>query len=125
MFGIRKNFFFFLRIKINFDHAHFIILLALTDEIFHIFHPLTFIETVLGYIQRGGTPSPMDRVLATRYGSAAADLIAERDFGKMVALRNTEIVSVPLSEVSGKLKLVDPKDPLVIQAQKMGTSFGV
>jgi len=82
-------------------------------------------ETVLGYIQRGGTPSPMDRVLATRYGSAAADLIAERDFGKMVALKNTEIVSVPLSEVSGKLKLVDPKDSLVIQAQKMGTNFGI
>jgi len=81
-------------------------------------------ETVLGYIQRGGTPSPMDRVLATRYGSAAADLIAERDFGKMVALRNTEIVSVPLSEVSGKLRLVNPNDPLVIQAQKMGTCFG-
>lgn len=81
-------------------------------------------ETVLGYIQRGGTPSPMDRVLATRYGSAAADLIAERNFGKMVALRNTEIVPVPLSEVSGKLKLVDPNGPLVIQAQKMGTNFG-
>jgi 6-phosphofructokinase 1 len=82
-------------------------------------------ETVLGYIQRGGTPSPMDRVLATRYGSAAADLIAARDFGKMVALRNTEIVSVPLSEVSGKLKLVEPNDSLVLQAQKMGTSFGI
>jgi ATP-dependent phosphofructokinase / diphosphate-dependent phosphofructokinase len=81
-------------------------------------------ETVLGYIQRGGTPSPMDRVLATRYGSAAADLIADRNFGKMVALRNTEIVSVPLSEVSGRLKLVDPQDPLVVQALKMGTSFG-
>ena len=82
-------------------------------------------ETVLGYIQRGGTPSPMDRVLATRYGSAAADMIAERDFGKMVALKNTEIVSVPLADVTGKLKLVDQKDTLVIQAQKMGTSFGI
>ena len=81
-------------------------------------------ETVLGYIQRGGTPSPMDRVLATRYGSAAADLIAERNFGKMVALKNTEIISVPLSEVAGKVKLVDPKDPLVLQAHKMGTNFG-
>ena len=81
-------------------------------------------ETVLGYIQRGGTPSPMDRVLATRYGSAAADLIAERNFGKMVALKNTEIISVPLSDVAGKVKLVDPKDPLVIQAHKMGTNFG-
>ena len=82
-------------------------------------------ETVLGYIQRGGTPSPMDRVLATRYGSAAADLIADRDFGKMVALKNTEIISVPLSEVSGKLKLVEPNDPLVIQAMNMGTNFGI
>ena len=82
-------------------------------------------ETVLGYIQRGGTPSPMDRVLATRYGSAAADMIAERDFGKMVALKNTEIVSVPLADLTGKLKLVDQKDTLVIQAQKMGTSFGI
>jgi 6-phosphofructokinase 1 len=82
-------------------------------------------ETVLGYIQRGGTPSPMDRVLATRYGSAAADMIASRDFGKMVALKNTEIVSIPLSEVTGKLKLVDQKDTLVVQAQKMGTCFGI
>jgi ATP-dependent phosphofructokinase / diphosphate-dependent phosphofructokinase len=82
-------------------------------------------ETVLGYIQRGGTPSPMDRVLATRYGTAAADMIAERDFGKMVALKNTEIVSVPLSEVSGKLKLVEPDNPLVTQTQNMGTSFGI
>ena len=82
-------------------------------------------ETVLGYIQRGGTPSPMDRVLATRYGNAAADLIAERDFGKMVALKNTEIISVPLAEVSGKLKLVETNNPLVIQAQNMGTSFGI
>jgi 6-phosphofructokinase 1 len=81
-------------------------------------------ETVLGYIQRGGTPSPMDRVLATRYGTVAADLIASRDFGKMVALKNNEIVSVPLAEVSGKLKLIEPNDPLVIQARNMGTSFG-
>lgn len=81
-------------------------------------------ETVLGYIQRGGTPSPMDRVLATRYGAAAADMIAERDYGKMVALKNENIVSVPLSDVAGKLKLVDPNDPLVMQARNMGTNFG-
>jgi phosphofructokinase-like protein len=82
-------------------------------------------ETVLGYIQRGGTPSPMDRVLATRYGAAAADMIAERDYGKMVALRNNDIVSVPLAEVSGKLKLVQANDPMVIQATNMGTNFGM
>ena len=82
-------------------------------------------ETVLGYIQRGGTPSPMDRVLATRYGTAAADMIAAKDFGKMVALNNNEIVSVPLADVSGKLKLVEPDNPLVLQAKSMGTSFGI
>jgi ATP-dependent phosphofructokinase / diphosphate-dependent phosphofructokinase len=82
-------------------------------------------ETVLGYIQRGGTPSPMDRVLATRYGSAAADMIAERNYGKMVALRNNEIIAVPLADVAGKLKLVEQNDPLIIQARSMGTSFGI
>ena len=81
-------------------------------------------ETVLGYIQRGGTPSPMDRVLATRYGSAAADLIAKRDFGKMVALKNNEITSVPLADVAGRLNLVNPDNTMVIKAKNMGTSFG-
>jgi 6-phosphofructokinase 1 len=82
-------------------------------------------ETVLGYIQRGGTPSPMDRVLATRYGTAAADMIAERNFGKMVAIKGNKIQSIALSEVSGKLKLVEPDNALVIQAQNMGTNFGI
>lgn len=81
-------------------------------------------ETVLGYIQRGGTPSPMDRVLATQYGSSAADLIAKRQYGRMVALKNNEIISVPLSEVSGKLKLVGHDNPILLQARNMGTSFG-
>ncbi|MBN2862414.1 MAG: 6-phosphofructokinase [Bacteroidales bacterium] len=82
-------------------------------------------ETVLGYIQRGGTPSPADRILATRYGTAAADMIAKKDFGKMVALRKNEIVSVSLDEVAGRLKLIEPDDPLVVHTQNMGTSFGV
>jgi ATP-dependent phosphofructokinase / diphosphate-dependent phosphofructokinase len=81
-------------------------------------------ETVLGYIQRGGTPSPMDRVLATRYGSAAADLIAKRDFGKMVALKNNEITSINLADVAGRLNLVNPDNTMVIKAKNMGTSFG-
>jgi phosphofructokinase-like protein len=81
-------------------------------------------ETVLGYIQRGGTPSPMDRVLATRYGSAAAELIARRDFGKMVALKSNDIVSVPLEDVAGKLKLVDPDSALIEKVKNMGTIFG-
>lgn len=82
-------------------------------------------ETVLGYIQRGGTPSPMDRLLATRYGSAAADMIAEKNYGKMVAMRNNEITDVSLSEVSGRIRLIKHDDPLVIRTRNMGTSFGI
>ncbi|HEX2921075.1 MAG TPA: ATP-dependent 6-phosphofructokinase [Bacteroidales bacterium] len=81
-------------------------------------------ETVLGYIQRGGTPSPMDRVLATRYGAAAADLIANNEFGKMVTLKDDKISSITLAEVAGKLKLVDPTNQLVVKTRNMGTSFG-
>ncbi len=81
-------------------------------------------ETVLGYIQRGGSPSPMDRVLATRYGTGAVEMIANKDFGKMVSLRDGKIVSVPLAEVAGKLKLIDPLDPMVLQAKNIGTCFG-
>ncbi len=82
-------------------------------------------ETVLGYIQRGGTPSPMDRVLATRYGAYAAELIQNNDFGKMVAIKKNKISAVELSDVSGKLKLVDPKHTLIAKAKAMGTCFGV
>jgi ATP-dependent phosphofructokinase / diphosphate-dependent phosphofructokinase len=61
---------------------------------------------VLGHIQRGGTPSAFDRVLATRFGLAAIDAVNERDFGKMVALQGTEIVRVPLIEATKELKTV-------------------
>lgn len=81
-------------------------------------------ETVLGYTQRGGSPSPMDRILATRYGSYAAQCIAEGKFGTMVALINNELTTVPLEEVGGKLRLVSPDNNLVIKGRKMGVSFG-
>lgn len=81
-------------------------------------------ETVLGYTQRGGTPSPMDRILATRYGAYAAQCIAEENFGTMVALIKNELTTVPLEEVGGKLKLVGSNHPLVQKARKMGVSFG-
>lgn len=54
-----------------------------------------------------------------------SDMIADRDFGKMVALKNNEIESMPLEEVSGRLKLIEPDNPLILQAKNMGTSFGV
>ncbi|MCK9363066.1 MAG: 6-phosphofructokinase [Syntrophales bacterium] len=81
-------------------------------------------ETVLGYLQRGGTPTAMDRILATRYGAYATELIAKREFGKMVSLRNEEITSVPLAEIAGKLKLVDPGHSLIKKARNLDTCFG-
>jgi len=65
--------------------------------------------TVLGHIQRGGTPTAFDRMLATRFGLHAIDGVHEGDWGKMVALRGTDIVRVPISEATAKLKTVDPK----------------
>lgn len=65
--------------------------------------------TVLGHIQRGGTPSAFDRWLATRFGLHAIDCVRDGDFGKMVALRGTDIVRVPISEATARLKTVDPK----------------
>jgi 6-phosphofructokinase 1 len=81
-------------------------------------------ETVLGYIQRGGSPTPMDRILATQYGSYAAQCIADGCFGTMVAMHKNELTTVPLSEVGGNLRLVKEDNPLILKARKMGVSFG-
>ena len=80
--------------------------------------------TSLGYIQRGGSPSPMDRVLATRYGAHAVELIAQKKFGEMVSLKGDTITSVPLAEVGGKLRLVPENLPLIEKARKMDVCFG-
>jgi 6-phosphofructokinase 1 len=81
-------------------------------------------ETVLGYIQRGGSPTPMDRILATRYGAFAAQCIANENFGTMVAIKDNQLTTVPLEEVGGKLRLVEPDLGLIDKARKMGVSFG-
>jgi ATP-dependent phosphofructokinase / diphosphate-dependent phosphofructokinase len=65
--------------------------------------------TVLGHVQRGGSPTPRDRVLATRYGLKAADLVHEGNFGRMAALHGDEIVDVSLEEATAKLKKVPPQ----------------
>jgi phosphofructokinase-like protein len=65
--------------------------------------------TVLGHVQRGGTPSAFDRWLATRFGLHAIDAVRDQDWGKMVALRGTDIVRVPLAEATDHIKTVDPK----------------
>ena len=81
-------------------------------------------ETILGYIQRGGDPSPMDRILATRFGAAAVELIAKRKFGLMVNLKGEKISSIPLDEVGGKLRTVPLDNSLIKKARKMGVCFG-
>ena len=81
--------------------------------------------TVPGHTQRGGTPCAYDRVFATRVGAkAAAELILNEEYGYMVAMRNGETVKVPLEEVAGKLKYVDPNCGLIQEARTIGISFG-
>lgn len=80
--------------------------------------------TVPGHTQRGGTPCPYDRVLSTRLGAAAAELILNQEYGYMVGIRNGETVKVPLEEVAGKLKMVDPESKIVKEAKITGISFG-
>ena len=63
---------------------------------------------MLGHIQRGGTPTAFDRVLATRFGLHAIDAVHDGDWGKMVALRGTDIIRVPLDEATTELKTVTP-----------------
>ena len=80
--------------------------------------------TVPGHMQRGGEPCPYDRVLSTRLGAAAAQLIIKEKYGYMVGMVNGETVPVPLSEVAGKLKMVDPKASIIQEIKEMGICFG-
>jgi len=80
--------------------------------------------TVLGYLQRGGTPSPYDRVLATQYGVAAADFLAQGNFGKLVALQKNKIVGVPLEQIAGKVKNIPLDHEMLLAGRSLGTSFG-
>ncbi len=80
--------------------------------------------TVLGYVQRGGSPTAFDRNLSTLIGGSAAELIARKEFGCMVALQQGKLVPLPLEEVAGKLKLVTSDNPLLMQGRNMGICFG-
>ena len=80
--------------------------------------------TIPGHYQRGCAPCPADRVLTSRFGVAAAQLILQKKFGYMVALQDNHIVPVPLTEVAGKLKTVPPDGELVKQARALGLSMG-
>lgn len=80
--------------------------------------------TVLGYLQRGGIPSPWDRVLATAFGTAAADLLAQGDYGKMVSLKGEQVSSVDLSEPAGRVKAVPVDHYMIDTARSVGTCLG-
>ena len=80
--------------------------------------------TVLGHVQRGGTPTAFDRVLATRLGSAAAWLVGQGDFGKMVAAKGPQIVPVPIAEAVRTTRRVPPAGDRVMTARYLGVSFG-
>ncbi|HMC12542.1 MAG TPA: ATP-dependent 6-phosphofructokinase [Pirellulaceae bacterium] len=80
--------------------------------------------TVLGHLQRGGVPTAFDRILATRFGTHAADMLAEGKYNRMVAMRGGNVTSVPIEEVAGKIKHVPPDHPLIRAARGVGTNFG-
>lgn len=80
--------------------------------------------TVPGHMQRGGEPCPYDRVLSTRLGAAAGSMILNGEFGYMAAIKNGEIVKVPLSEVAGRLKTVEPDSSIIKEAKLIGICFG-
>ncbi len=80
--------------------------------------------TVLGHIQRGGSPTQFDRILGTRFGAAAVDAVADGKFGHMVALRTPEIVTIPIEQAIANERCVDPGGQLVQAARDVGVCFG-
>jgi ATP-dependent phosphofructokinase / diphosphate-dependent phosphofructokinase len=98
-----------------------------TERLAQELEDLTGLEarvTILGYVQRGGTPSAADRLLATRLGTACAAVIEEGTFGVMVAARGDGSETVPLTAVAGQRKVVPPDHPWIRCARSVGTSFG-
>jgi ATP-dependent phosphofructokinase / diphosphate-dependent phosphofructokinase len=80
--------------------------------------------TILGHLQRGGTPTAFDRILATRYGVAAAELVMKGEFGRMVALQGGRITDVSIEEIGGRTRTVEPEHELVRIALATGVSMG-
>ena len=80
--------------------------------------------TTPGHFQRGGDPTPTDRILCSCLGAKAGELIRDRRFGRMAAIQGNTIVSVPLDEVAGKLKTIPPDCQMLLYARRLGISFG-
>ena len=80
--------------------------------------------TILGHVQRGGKPTAHDRVLATRFGYRATEMIAGGELNRMVAMHDGRLTSVPIADVADKQRLVPPDHPLVTACRATGVSFG-
>ena len=80
--------------------------------------------TILGHVQRGGTPSPVDRLLATRLGSEAARAVADEHFGVMIASRGHDVVQVPLEDVAGQRRTVPLDHPWILTGRRLGVGMG-
>ena len=88
---------------------------------------MTGVETrtvVMGHLQRGGTPTPFDRVLATQLGTKAVDMMRSREFGYMVGIQKCKFVKVSLKEVSKGSRKIPLDHPLIRSAKSLDTSFG-
>ena len=81
--------------------------------------------TILGHLQRGGTPTAFDRCLATRFGHQATELVAQGRFGRMACLKGQDVTSVPIERAVARLKLVPPDHHLIQVARSVGVSFGI
>jgi len=98
-----------------------------TIKLAHRLEQLTGLEsrvTILGHLQRGGIPTAADRLLATRLGTAAAELISNQHYGVMVAAKGEKTRPVKLEEVAGKVKVVPPDHPWILSARRVGTCMG-
>lgn len=98
------------------------------DKIASDIEKITSLETrvtVLGHLQRGGEPSPFDRILATRFGTVGCELVAKGDFGKVVTLKAGNIRIIDLAKAVGDIRRVTLKDPVLKAAVAVGTSFGI
>ncbi len=80
--------------------------------------------TIPGHTQRGGQPDPFDRVISSRLGVAAAELIHKEDYGKLLVMKGYEVSQIPLEKSAGKLKYVSPNDQIIKHAKNLGISFG-
>jgi ATP-dependent phosphofructokinase / diphosphate-dependent phosphofructokinase len=105
------------------DHFHEPVSVGLAEHL----EEATGLETritTLGHLQRGGVPTPTDRLLCTQFGRKAAELVLNRDFGVMVAKRGEAFASIPISEVAGKKRLVPLDHELIETARAVGTCLG-